>query len=108
MITKAQLDAALSNFAKEIEREIDLKINAKALHLGEKAEQDFESSENKKKMIEGEVFEEIERALAERKKDCEKNRTDIKELEERFMRLEETISRLGLQDEGIGDDVNPL
>ena len=106
MITKAQLDAALSDLEKKIVRNMDTKIDAKILAAREEIKLAVEEMNNKQKQIDDEIFLGIEESLDKAKEDCCTNTEEVKILKEQLNALEKCIEDMAKEGKsGKGVDV---
>lgn len=92
MITKAQLDAAMSDLEKRIEKNTGIKIDAKIIALEEALKTRMEETDGRRELTGDEIFAEMEKTLAEIKKDCQANAEESRELKERLCELERFIA----------------
>ena len=92
MITKAQLDAALSDLEKRIGRGTDFKVDARIFTLEESLKKRMEELDGKRELAEDESFAEMEKTLAEVKSICQAHAEEIGELKERLCELERFIA----------------
>lgn len=97
MVTKAQLDAALSDLEKKLRKEIDLKFDAGKIETESKIGQEAASSEGKRETIEDEIYEETDTEIDKVKKSCARNRDELHKLKEQLIELEKSFDRFRSQ-----------
>ena len=100
MITKAQLDAALSDLEKKIEKNMSIKIDAKIVAIKEGVRSQIEELEKNRESEEDEIFAEVEESLERVRSDCRANVEEIQILKEKLHELEQFIAATAKEEEG--------
>lgn len=90
MITKAQLDAALSRLEKKLESRMDTRLDL----LREKVLFSEAAEVSKHEFLQEESWQELESALAEIRQGCADDRQELQAVRARLARLEEMIAAL--------------
>lgn len=91
MITKAQLDAALSDLEKKIVKNMDVRIDAKILAEKNELKKAIEEVSSRREQADDEIFLEMEESLDKVKEDCCLNIAEVKDLKEKLSALERFI-----------------
>jgi len=102
MITRAQLDAALSDLEKKLEREIDLKVAASGADIQTRLRDVKFTQDVRRERAEEDIFIEIQGSLERANQACVDNARSIKDIDERLRRLED---KLGAGSSGEGSDI---
>lgn len=100
MITKAQLNAALSDLENRIGKSTDIKIDAKIVAIKTGLKSQIEDLERKRGSEEDEIFAEVEESLDRVRSDCQANAEEIKILKEKLRELERFIEATAKEEEG--------
>lgn len=107
--TKAELDAALS----EMERRVDIKINAEIGKLQSRINYEAAENEKKREIVQEEILENVtinienvSKEMERVSENCRRSREEFHDLREQFIQLEQALDRFRSQHaaEDISDE----